>query len=141
MPIEAEIVEGPTSSARVFNLGKGWFWDQLDRQREKNQTLDVNSLAVGTTITVASAFSVGYVVWTLRSGYLLTSFLATLPAWRAFDPLPVLQAFAASDEDEDEDLPPEMSLSSFVAQRSKAAATDLSGSVPNESQRGGTRRS
>jgi hypothetical protein len=36
------------------------------------------------------ALSVGFVAWILRSGSLLASFLVTMPAWRHFDPLPVL---------------------------------------------------
>jgi hypothetical protein len=29
-------------------------------------------------------------MWLLRSGSLLASFLVSMPAWRRFDPLPVL---------------------------------------------------
>jgi Flp pilus assembly protein TadB len=36
------------------------------------------------------ALSAGFVAWLLRSGSLLASFLVSLPAWRHFDPLPVL---------------------------------------------------
>ena len=36
------------------------------------------------------ALSVGFVAWILRGGALLTSFLVSMPAWRHFDPLPVL---------------------------------------------------
>ena len=34
--------------------------------------------------------SIGFVAWALRSSVLLASCLATLPAWKNFDPLPVL---------------------------------------------------
>ena len=36
------------------------------------------------------ALSVGFVAWILRGGSLLASFLVSMPAWRHFDPLPVL---------------------------------------------------
>jgi hypothetical protein len=36
------------------------------------------------------ALSVGFVAWILRGGALLASFLVSMPAWRHFDPLPVL---------------------------------------------------
>lgn len=36
------------------------------------------------------ALSAGFVAWILRSGSLLASFLVSMPAWRHFDPLPVL---------------------------------------------------
>ena len=35
--------------------------------------------------------SAGFITWALRSGTLLASCLATLPAWRHFDPLPVVR--------------------------------------------------
>jgi VCBS repeat-containing protein len=37
-----------------------------------------------------STLSAGFIAWALRSGTLLASFMATMPAWRHFDPLPVL---------------------------------------------------
>jgi VCBS repeat-containing protein len=37
-----------------------------------------------------TTLSAGFIVWALRSGALLASFMATMPAWRHFDPLPVL---------------------------------------------------
>jgi hypothetical protein len=36
------------------------------------------------------ALSAGFVAWLLRGTSLLASFLASMPAWRHFDPLPVL---------------------------------------------------
>jgi hypothetical protein len=40
---------------------------------------------------VAAAVSVGYVFWTGRAAYLISSLLASTPAWRLVDPLPVLE--------------------------------------------------
>lgn len=37
-----------------------------------------------------TTLSAGFIAWALRSGTLLASFMATMPAWRHFDPLPVL---------------------------------------------------
>jgi len=34
--------------------------------------------------------SAGFVAWLLHGGSLLASFLVSMPAWRHFDPLPVL---------------------------------------------------
>jgi hypothetical protein len=36
------------------------------------------------------ALSAGFVAWILRGGALVASFLVSMPAWRHFDPLPVL---------------------------------------------------
>jgi hypothetical protein len=38
-----------------------------------------------------TTLSVGFVAWALRSGAILASCLATMPAWRHFDPLPVVK--------------------------------------------------
>ena len=45
---------------------------------------------VGTALAVSSSLTVGYVIWMLRGGMLLTSLIAQMPAWRILDPLVVL---------------------------------------------------
>ena len=52
-------------------------------QEQHTVTMRVAALT-GTTL------SAGFIAWALRSGTLLASFMATMPAWRHFDPLPVL---------------------------------------------------
>ncbi|MBK6744801.1 MAG: cadherin domain-containing protein [Hydrogenophilales bacterium] len=44
------------------------------------------------------AFSVGAVWWAIRIGGLMASLIATLPAWRQFDPLPILRHKAELDD-------------------------------------------
>ncbi len=61
-------------------------------------------LAVGTALTASTAFAVGYVIWMLRGGMLLTSLIAQLPAWRLVDPLVVLDRLNDFDEEEQESL-------------------------------------
>ncbi len=110
-----------------------WQWNnQPDETQNKDQSpLSLENMAAGATVSVVSAFSVGYALWTLRGGYLLTSFLAALPAWQMMDPLPVLQSFATAknaDEEEDEDLDRHgrregRSLSALVQHRSRKVAT------------------
>jgi hypothetical protein len=50
--------------------------------------------------------SAGYVAWCLRSGALLASAISSLPMWRSFDPLPVLEFWEKKahrrDKDDDE---------------------------------------
>jgi len=80
------------------------FTDELDRLRENAATeMAVSRTVVGSTIAVSSGLSVGYVVWLIRGGALLTSVLSSLPAWRMIDPLPVLAYVAGSGADEDDD--------------------------------------
>ena len=75
-----------------------------------NETLSpdlVNSVVVGSTAVVTTSLSVGYVIWILRGGSLLTAFmsaLSALPAWQAFDTLPILQTFEKRNEEDDDSL-------------------------------------
>lgn len=39
---------------------------------------------------VASGLTVGYVIWLVRGGVLLSAMLSALPAWQLIDPLPVM---------------------------------------------------
>jgi len=48
--------------------------------------------------------SVGYILWLLRGGTLLASMMASLPAWRAIDPLPILEGLTGDSEDDTETL-------------------------------------
>ena len=50
----------------------------------------VEGWAVGSALGLSTAFSVGYVLWCLRGGYLLATALSAVPVWRNFDPLPIL---------------------------------------------------
>ena len=75
---------------------------ELDRVRqEAAQSDDAREQLVVSSATVASGFSVGYVVWLLRGGVLLSGLLSTMPAWRVVDPLPVLGSTADEGEDDD----------------------------------------
>ena len=60
-----------------------------------------------------SSLTVGYVFWIARAGYLLSSILSSLPAWKEFDPLPILDRVDLSDSNES-DLTIDDSLASLV---------------------------
>ena len=76
-------------------------WKQLDQFQEQLGTnLNIESVVAGSVGTVASGFTVGYVLWVLRSGFLLSSMLASMPTWTLVDPLSVV---SVSDDREDED--------------------------------------
>lgn len=76
------------------------------------EDFSVQHLAVGTTAIVSTSLSVGYIVWMLRGGSLFLSFVSSLPAWCAFDPLPIVETFEEAQSTEDT----EESLSSLVGQ-------------------------
>ena len=81
----------------------------LASEADKNQAKLNNSLAisptvVATSVTLSSGFSAGYILWLLRGGTLLASVMASMPAWRAIDPLPVLESLTNDDENDTETL-------------------------------------
>ena len=47
------------------------------------------------------SLTVGYVVWMLRGGLLISSLLAQMPMWSFVDPLTVLDSLDQSDEDDE----------------------------------------
>ncbi len=82
---------------------------EIDSTITETDTLE-ETLAVGSATVTITALSAGYLLWMLRGGSLLGSFLSSLPAWRMLDPLPILEEFhtqpaaaGCSDDDEDED--------------------------------------
>ena len=58
--------------------------------RQLNSELSVVTLASDAIGGVLTTASTGYVLWLLHAGPLVASVLSSLPAWRTFDPLPVL---------------------------------------------------
>ncbi|MCR8921440.1 DNA polymerase V family protein [Dasania sp. GY-MA-18] len=91
--------------------------DSLDTMRETFvSNIERNQSILGGTVTATASLSVGYVVWLIRSGVLLSSALSALPAWRFIDPLPILSqgkgGLAGGDEE---------TLESIVANDSGAA--------------------
>jgi hypothetical protein len=68
--------------------------------------LRVNSTAeevvIGSALASTIGLSIGYVFWIIRGGYLVTSLLTSMPAWRLVDPLPVLEYMEDSESDSDD---------------------------------------
>ena len=80
----------------------------LDEMRDEiREDIAFRQMAIGSTLTFVTGLSIGYVLWLIRGGLLLSSLLSSLPAWRFVDPLPVLahlDASAKEDETEDDSL-------------------------------------
>jgi len=53
---------------------------------------------------VSLGLSLLYVMWLIRGGVLMGSYLSALPAWRVLDPLPVLSRIDDDVEDDDDAL-------------------------------------
>ena len=78
----------------------GLLWQELDEIRQEydyGSTLD--SLTVGSVGTVTSSLIVGYVIWALRSGLLMSTMLAAMPAWNLLDPLAIVPISDNEDSD------------------------------------------
>ena len=72
---------------------------QTTLERVRDDVMQVAALdrnVVASSIGVSASFTIGYVLWLLRGGVLISSLLASLPAWRMVDPLPVLGSLANS---------------------------------------------
>lgn len=87
------------------SLRSGSFAENLDQLR--NEVQENLALEQSLTISVAGVslgLSLAYVLWLIRGGVLMGSYLSALPAWRILDPLPVLARPEEEDEAEDEGL-------------------------------------
>jgi hypothetical protein len=61
-----------------------------DLKKEVAGDIAFNHTILGSAIAMSTGLSVGYVVWLVRGGMLLSSLLSSLPAWQILDPLPIL---------------------------------------------------
>ena len=73
---------------------QGALWNQLDTQRDHIESqIHGDLIIVGTAGAAASGFTVGFIAWALRAGFLASGLLAQLPAWKAMDPTLIMQGF------------------------------------------------
>jgi hypothetical protein len=86
-------------------------WEKCHAVQHETASADMSSaLAAGTAVVFSGALTVGYIVWMLRSGFLVASCMSSVPAWMTFDPLPILDsstmtgAAAAEASKEDQSL-------------------------------------
>ena len=83
---------------------------QLEDMRTQLQAFgDRRHDLIASSIAVSGGLSIGYVIWLVRGGVLVSSMLSALPAWQLIDPLPVLATAAgkkrkaASNEGDDQE--------------------------------------
>ncbi|MGB5493762.1 MAG: hypothetical protein WBM97_04705, partial [Sedimenticolaceae bacterium] len=91
------------------------FWQDVDEMlsdvdeaaKEEEQQLRLQAEAAA---GVGISLTAGFVSWALRAGSLAASFLAAMPTWRHFDPMPILtedeesRATLSDDDDDDDDV-------------------------------------
>ncbi len=104
----AGFAAGPTTSLLTQQeLGAALrlpsFERELDSAREAlKEQFDLDRTTTLSVAGVSFGVSVVYVLWLVRGGVLLSSYLSALPAWRLLDPLPILSR-VSEEEDEDDD--------------------------------------
>ena len=124
--------EARSISARVWSpllaLQGSDFGRELEQAREQSiSRFEIKDAIVASSLAVTTSLSIGYAIWVLRGGVLLTSLLASMPAWRSIDPLPVLARIDArgrDDEHEDDSL---RGMLRRAAQRESDAAAPIPG--------------
>jgi len=112
-PVETPIVTAPVGPQIALNGGSaeqteladmGAVFTQLDAvARQLDSELSVVTLASGVIGGMLTTASTGYVIWLLRAGPLVASVLSSLPAWRTFDPLPVLDFWERKKKKEEQE--------------------------------------
>ncbi|MDH3209578.1 MAG: cadherin-like domain-containing protein, partial [Burkholderiaceae bacterium] len=85
------------SDTRLGALSRLLQSDELMRrfeelQRQMLEQSEDRRITLASSLALTSGVSIGYVVWLVRGGVLLSSMLSALPAWQMIDPLPVLAA-------------------------------------------------
>ena len=87
-------------ATQIIELGavkSDGFWNDVqqmlddfddDAKTEKNK----DKLSAEAAAGISLSLTAGFVSWALRAGSMAASFLAAMPTWRNFDPMPVLAA-------------------------------------------------
>jgi hypothetical protein len=114
------------AASAASDVSSAAYRQALDQARGPDRS-ERQARMAGSAALASAGLSVGYVVWLLRGGVLLSSLLTSLPAWRALDPIAVLSRPAqrrSEDADDDE------SLAQIVTDRSDAAAVSAARAEP-----------
>ena len=112
----AEIAASPFES--IFSGASLTSLNALQLEVSKDSLFSKSIL--GTTTIASASITAGYVIWLLRSGVLFSSMVTSLPAWRTFDPLPVLGYLNEVDNEQLED----DSLQTLVINSNRASKAD-----------------
>ncbi|MGB7346993.1 MAG: DUF4347 domain-containing protein [Pirellulaceae bacterium] len=85
----------------VLLTSPGQMWNELDQQRSHVESqIQGDLILVGATGIAASGFTVGIAAWAMRTGVLAYGLLLKVPAWKAFDPLLVMQGLGENGDEE-----------------------------------------
>ena len=103
-PLSATATEAHSFAVAKSTLGNNHWVEELNRMRDSAGTeVHTAQRVVASSVAVTGGLSVGYVIWLLRGGLLLSSLLSSLPAWQVVDPMPILERSRRTDDDGDGD--------------------------------------
>ena len=92
-----------TSSPGNLSFATADLWTALDTLGEEiDRSERFDDLVAGTATVLTGAFSTGYVVWTVRGGYLMAGMMSSIPSWRFIDPLPIFEQSLGSASQTDD---------------------------------------
>ncbi len=113
------------------------FLKGLDEARDAlSNTMATEKTYVASSIAVSSGLSIGYVIWLLRSGVLLTALLSSVPAWQFVNPLLVLPSASKKAGTKGEENKEDQALESiFDQQDSEPETSEPSPPVPSKMSR------
>jgi len=71
-----------------------------DFEEKLTRNINMDGRVVGSVGVVTTGFSVGYLIWAVRGGMLLSGVLSQIPAWTMLDPLMVIDGEGKEDDKE-----------------------------------------
>lgn len=99
-PSFADIPLVDHASVVSTTLGQPQLVQALQSMRtDVRRSLSPIRVSVGASLTATTGATVGYVVWVIRGGVLVSSVMANLPMWRLIDPMAILHSSETLEED------------------------------------------
>jgi hypothetical protein len=94
---QIEVATIPSINTSMSRFDTAVMCDEFDELNKLLVDDDIlHQWMVGSAVGLTTGLTVGYVFWSVRAGYLLTSLIAQVPAWRIIDPLPILDSLDES---------------------------------------------
>ncbi len=92
-----------TAAAQIRDaITQPQMWQAIHSMQDQiDSSVSTTTLTIGATVTATTSITVGYVVWVIRGGILLSSVMANLPMWRLMDPMAILNAVDGAEEDDE----------------------------------------
>lgn len=78
-------------SGIAANFDANQIWSETDSvEQTLMEDIEIEELAVGTAVVVATGYSIAHITWLLRSGVVATKLISSVPIWGSIDFLHML---------------------------------------------------